>query len=71
MYVWDENESLKESRNSLVFVAAYGDSERVLQTGSLKTFDLGAHSCGEEVCTSLSRDDLEDIINNLAEVEIE
>ena len=70
MDMWDKNEGLEEGGDGLVFIAADGDSERVLQACSLETFDLRAHRSGEEICTSLARNYLEDIVDDLSEIEI-
>lgn len=71
MDMWYENECLEEGRDSLIFVAADGNSERVFQTCSLKTFDLGTHSSREEICPSLARNDFEDIVDDLSEIKVE
>ena len=68
--MWDENVGLEEGRDSLIFIAADGDSERVFQTCSLKTFNLRTHSSGEQVCPSLAGNDFEDVIDNLPKIEV-
>jgi hypothetical protein len=70
MDMWNENEGLEEGRDGLVFIAADGDSERVLQACSLETFDLGAHRSREEICTSLARNYFENVVDDLSEIEI-
>ena len=68
IFVGKEQVGLEQGRYGLVFVGRYGDAGRVRQRCSLECFDFGCHGCGEQICSALAREDLEDLVDDRAEV---
>ncbi|KAJ4307616.1 hypothetical protein N0V94_009674 [Neodidymelliopsis sp. IMI 364377] len=70
--VGEEEVALQQSGDDLVAGAGDGDADGVLQGGTLEGFDLGGHGGGEEVgVAAVTGQDLEDLVEDGAEVEVE